>query len=233
VFDSAGHYQRTVPLLYRTNVRHIALAANGDILVLGVDPNYFLQRTNSCSLLHRYTQTGDHMTSFSPCPANVRSGQTSGAAWSRLNFEVDRGSIWIKGDSLYQMMPASGTVRVFDLARGRWTAEKVLEPPSDGGPAALAGYQADGPLLWRLLPLANGQYLAQWISGSSLSSGGGGGRTSLAVHDSSGNALARGEWASWTSAVPIYSDDDGSVTFAVGEAAGEIHLVHGQISFRR
>ena len=203
VFDRTGRYQRTIPLPQRS-VRHIALGANGEVFTLGLDTNFIRGRTDSCFLLGRYTQEGKLAAAFSPCPGH-------GAEIARLNTEIDRGSIWIKDGNLYQLMPLSRVVRVFDAKTGRWSAETTLEAPGLGVSE-----------LWRVLSLANGEYLAEWRDARVLT-----------VHNASGRVIARAENAELPSSVPITSDDHGAVTFLASDSQRGLYFIRTRVSIHR
>src|SRR6185312_8937068 len=52
VFDSNGHYARTIPLIPRIEVRHLAIDKDGNFYALGVDPDFFKWKANLCLLVH-------------------------------------------------------------------------------------------------------------------------------------------------------------------------------------
>ena len=231
IFDSAGHYQRTILLEPQVNVRHLALDSDGSLFVVGIDPAYFREAANSCYLLHKYTPSGQRTAAFSTCPVSFPAGSRvpSGPRWDRLSLEADRGRVWISGQYVYHLLPVSHEIRVFDKANGHLASEVVLDSPVSSAPS-LAGSEPSMSIVWRVLPLSAGGYLAQWSIGSFF------GQTQsrighVSLHDSRGRTTSSlGVRSPWTAAVPIYSGADGAITFLAGPPSGSVEFVRARVA---
>lgn len=231
VFGAAGRYERAIRLSPRTNVRHIAMGASGDLFILGIDPDYFRGLTNSCFLLHRYTADGNRLSSFSSCPPETSLARVvSGPQWERLNLEVDRGAVWLDGAYVYHLLPVSHRIRVFEEATGRLVREMLLPPP---GPAVPAGDELRSvgqlPLVWRALPLSDGRFFVHWMVRSAASRG----ETRsavMAMHDAQGKEISAAQGLPWQKAVPIVSNDDGTVTFLVRQPDNTVRVIRSEVS---
>jgi hypothetical protein len=228
VFDSRGYYERTIELAPRTNVRHIAMDEAGNIFVLGIDPAYYRRTADTCFLVHEYSPQGERLKAFSSCPADLaRTRQTSGPAWQELNLEIDRGRLWFSGGRLYQLLPASHQIRIFDPASGRPVGQVGLQSPvsaSEGSP---------GPIVWRIVQVAEGQYLAQWSVPKGAANGAGVARSlGLVLHDKSGSSLSNPAHLTGEAMVPLFANGDGTITFAVGRPNGTIRLARSAVSLQ-
>jgi len=221
VYDAGGHYQRTIVLAPRANIRHLALDASGNIFVLGIDPGYFLGATNSCLLVHKYTPDGERVTAFSGCP--IAPGErpiAGGPQFEQLNFEVDRGSIWVKNGRLYQVLPASRVVRVFDTVTGVGLSETSLQLP---GPGEVSPSDVDSAVAWRVLPMGQHGYLVlwsgQWKAQSSMAP-----KRFLSAHDEKGTALTPASYAPFSRGIPVAADVEGQIFILGPERDGTAGL---------
>ena len=227
VFNAQGIYERTIEFATRTNVRHIAIDDSGAIFVLGVDPAYFRGIENNCFLIHKYTPDGKRVTAFSDCPVDLARGrQTAGPAWDELNLEVDRGQLWLSHNRLYQLLPSSHQIRIFDPVLGTAIGQVNLGTP------APSEIEAEGRLVWRIVQAPNGRYVAQWslrqqpIRPEIMAR-----RFVLGLHDAAGRNLSSADaFQSGETIVPLFANADGSVTFAVGQARGSIRLTDALVT---
>jgi len=229
VFDSRGYYERTVEFVPRTNVRHIAMDEGGNIFVLGIDPAYYRGTAAACFLVHKYSPLGERIKAFSNCPADLAKGRlTSGPAWDELNLDVDRGRLWLNGGRLYQLLSASHQIRVFDPASGVQVGQVELQAPvRDSG--AGSGRQ----IVWRVVQAAGGEYLAQWSLPQGPSGGGANARSfAMVLHDSAGAGLSNPVSPAGEAMVPLFTNDDGTITFAVGRPNGAIRLTQSSVTLR-
>lgn len=220
VYDRDGHYERTIVLSPRTNIRHLAIDASGNMFVLGIDPGYFKGVTNLCLLIHKYTPDGNRVTAFSGCPIPQGDRTATGPQWEQLSFEVDRGSLWLEDGRLYHVLPASRTIRVFDPVTGLAVSEISLQPPQ----FEHLGITATGPgVAWRVLSRGRDGFLVVWSIPTTM------GRTSLVgAHDRSG--AARSGWqAPLRTGMPVASGPNGHVFVLSPQRDGTVSLLRGVI----
>ena len=245
VFDSAGRYLRTVSFTPGIGVRHIAVYGNGNVFALGIDPAYYRRTDPLCLLVHKYSPDGKRLTAFSSCPPELAGDKrTSGSGWNRLNQEVDRGRIWIDGSRLYHLLPFSHSIRVFDASTGSQVDDLELQGPSALEPPAAGGTEETGTaeMLWHVVRMTDGRYLARW----SMQSGAPGAAsvhpaTSMTVHivkGANGSTLRGGRVSHLGviassdrgAMVPVFAEEDGSVTCLVGNANGPVAFARVRIS---
>lgn len=220
VYDRDGHYLRTVVLSPRTNIRHLAIDASGNMFVLGIDPAYFKGASNLCLLVHKYSPEGNRVTAFSGCPIAAGDRTVNGPQWDLLSFEVDRGSLWIDNGKLYHVLPSSRVIRAFDTVTGVAVGETTLQPPELDDP----GTAATGPAVaWRVLPRGPDGFLVVWSVPTAM------GRTSfVAAHDRSGAAKS-GWHAPLRTGMPVASAPNGHVFVLNPQRDGTVSLVRGFI----
>ena len=205
VYGPDGRYERTISLTPRTNVRHLALDASGYLFVLGVDPEYFRGQVTTCFLVHKYTLDGRRVSAFSACPLASGERSTSGQRWDDLNFEIDRGSLWVQAGRVYHVLPAAHVIRVFDGLTGTAIDETRLEEPrlSD----ALDNTRT-GAVAWRVLPVGAEDYLVLW----SLKTSTGGRTRTLSAHRKDGAILGEDLQPVFQNGVPVIADETGHVS---------------------
>jgi hypothetical protein len=232
VFDSGGHYQRTVLLQPRTEVRHIALSDSGEIYVLGIDPAYFRHSTDSCFLVHRYTSNGARLAAFSACPTDVApERRTSGPAWEALKRETDRGSIWIKNNIFYHLLPFSHQIRTFEVGTERPLDTVDMAPP-DGAELqsdVVHTSRAFPSMIWRVVQFSDGRYLAHWSLASPDSANANRRLAVLTLHDGQGRLAVKSRQRPSFGGEPLWANEDGSVTFIVRQADGNAKLVRSAV----
>jgi len=220
VYDAGGHYQRTILLAPRANIRHLALDTSGNIFVLGIDPGYYRGGTNSCLLVHKYTPDGERVTAFSSCPITPGERDLSGPEWDRLSFEVDRGSIWIRNGRLYHVLPTSRVVREFDSVTGVGLSETSLQLPRTG---EVSLGDIDSAVAWRVLPMGHG-YLVLWSAGTSTL------RTSfLSAHDAKGVAATPASRTPLSQGIPVATDARGQLFLLSRESDGTVGLLRSAV----
>ncbi len=209
VLDSSGAYRRMIRLEPFVTVHSIAVSGAGEVFVAGMDPAFFRRRIRDCLLVHSYSAAGQRLRSFSACPEVLMRGPASAPGWARAKeFDVDRGRVWVKDDSVYHVLPGSRRLRVFSV-EGQLEREVTLQPPPSLPERWLHGATA-GDVIWRLLALPDGRFLAQWRH-----SRGGGGVTNvftyLSLHDPQGRAMVAATPAPWSRSWPVDAEPDGGV----------------------
>ncbi len=218
VYDAQGNYERSIVLSPRTNIRHLALDKSGNIFVLGVDPSYFKGASNLCLLVHKYGPDGKRLTAFSGCP--IPPNERTESRWRDLNFEVDRGSLWLEDGKLYQVLPVSRLVRVFEPQTGMAVAEVSLRPPQ----SEEVGSTTTGPgIAWRVISRGHDGFLVVWSATTDS------GRTSyVTAHDQSGVAIA--SWRNpFTVGMPVATATNGQVLVLAPERDGTVGLLRGVV----
>lgn len=138
--------------------RHIAFREDGSFVVLGIDAGFFRGREDRCELLHVYSSDGRRLRSFSACPDHGQAGASparrNGVDFELLKPDVDHGQLWLAGDRIHQVLPATRELRVFS-ASGE-PAGVVRFPPPEG----LGGQVS----IRKLFSLAGGRFLVAWMS---------------------------------------------------------------------
>jgi hypothetical protein len=219
VYDTEGRYERTIVLSPRSNMRHLAMDASGNLFVLGIDPGYFRGVSNLCLLVHKYSPDGNRVTAFSSCPIPAGDRSVQGPAWEQLSFEVDRGSLWIENGKLYHVLPSSGVIRVFDPTTGLGLGEIALRLPQSDELASLA----TGPsVAWRVLSRGSDGFLVVWSVPTAA------GRTSVLVtHDRSGKPT--GPRSRVRTGMPVASAPNGHIFFLSPQPDGTVGLLRGLV----
>jgi len=191
VFDSNGHYARTIPLIPRIEVRHLAIDKDGNFYALGVDPDFFKWKANLCLLVHKYGPDGKRLTAFSACPPNLILRQPNsavpGPGFDTLNKETSLGKVSVIGGVVYNELAVSHRVRAFDLS-GKQLLDTVLEPAAAGVTNSPDPTASSLDILRRVLPLPNNRFLSEWVH-TEKSGGARQNARSIAIHDSSGRKL--------------------------------------------
>lgn len=228
VFSPAGPYEQWVALKPSVEVRHIAVDALGNFYVLGMDPAYFRQETDSCNLIHKYSPDGRHLASFSPCPQPepVRGERMQiGPGFRRLQAEADRGQVWLAGPNVYHLLPLSRALRIFE-ADGEVVRVVTLEPPwLELGPPGLAVEI----WIWSLGILPDGSHVVEWLrseqDGSRVMNS-----RHRTVHDSQGRLVSSPQPVRASTGTLLFSDNRGDCYFLTREETGRILLQRSRLS---
>ncbi|HLH32815.1 MAG TPA: hypothetical protein VKY31_16555, partial [Terriglobia bacterium] len=220
VLDTNGNFKKLISLHQRTEIRHMVVGSDGSLYVLGSDSAYFNRQTDTCYLLHKYTQDGDRVAAFSTCPdpgGNLRQPGTlvPGKGYDQLMHETQRGSVWLNGDSVFQLLPYAHEIREFSLS-GAAKGKTVLDMPPNS---------QVGDIAFQVFPRTDGTRLVVWmhmeVTGlNSISSG-----KYMALHDgTSGRALSLALPAVTGGIVPFVADSNGQL-FGLARAQGGGFLV--------
>jgi hypothetical protein len=206
VFGREGRLTRLVKLEPRTEARKLTIGGDGSLYVLGVDPGFFNRKIDECYLLHKYTPQGQRVVSFSSCPNVNTLRQTGtirpGSGFARLIEETQRGSIWLKGETVYQLLPHSQEIRKFSTS-GAFQSSVVFDLPHAGHP---------GDIALQAFERNDGTFLVVWLrqeqTGTNTVSSG----KYLAVHDGvSGRVLSQIKPVRRGDAAPFASDGNGGI----------------------
>lgn len=226
IFDANGRYTSTVQFAMQCSPEGIEVDSKGNFLVLGVEGAYLRGTKKDCYLLHRFTSTGEHVGSFSRCPAVRLSEQHvpghPSSAGEALRMEAEDGRLWIHNGLTYHMLPLSRLVRIFD-ADGGLHREVTLTPPESASLLATGGMTADPSRVQvrRIIPMIDGSYLVEWLHSEQVSSSGMRRTTFLAVHSQDGYPLSTATHPPARPSIPILCDNDGRILFLhLNQASG-------------
>jgi hypothetical protein len=168
VFSNSGRYLKTILLNPAVEIENMARGSDGSLYILGVDPSSRL-------LVHKYTGDGRRVTAFSE----------GGPA------EALRGLLWIDGNLIYQILPASRRLRVFD-ASGKTLRDVAIERPQNA-PASIQ----------TAVPAAKGRFVVEWAAAGTYIA-----PRYLSLHDENGRAISAATPEPEGSAV-IFADSAG------------------------
>jgi hypothetical protein len=219
-----GSLDRLIVLKQRVEIRHVAVDANGSLYVLGVDPAYFNRRIDDCYILHKYTAQGERIASFSTCPRTARLRQPGsivpGPGIDELMHETQRGSIWLKGDSVFQLLPYAHELRQFSL-NGTLQNRLVLDLPPQG---------QSGDIPVQIFPRTDGTFVVIWLHKEIAELNTIGSGKYMALHDAaSGRALTIGTPVLATSGIPFFSDKGGRL-FALARGDNRYEVKRADVS---
>lgn len=164
--------------------RHVVVRDDGTFVVLGIDGGFFLGREDGCNLLHVYTADGVRLNSLSPCPDHGVAGSSpsrrDGVDFELLTKDVDHGQLWLDGDRLYHLLPATREIRIFSPSNHLLGGIRLQAPDR----------AASGWTVRRLFPLRHG-YLLFWMMRKAVSGGIQIGDVVAGFHDLDGNLRSR------------------------------------------
>lgn len=164
--------------------RHVVVRDDGTFVVLGVDGGFFFGRENRCDLLHVYSADGVRLNSLSPCPDHGVAGSSpsrrDGVDFELLKEDVDHGQLWLDGDRVYHLLPATREIRIFSSSNHLLRRTR-LEAPDRA---------ASGWTVRRLFALQHG-YLLFWMMRKSVSGGAQISDVVAGFHDLDGNLRSR------------------------------------------
>ncbi len=230
VLNPDGTRRRAVVLSPPVEIRRVAAGQDGMFYVLGLDAAYFRSSEAGCRLVHKYSPDGKRLASFSSCPRTAGPASSS-ATIRRLNQEVELGHLWTGNGSVYHALPFSRELRVF-TAGGRLVRRMRLEPPERNSlPSryALAGEGSAGEYVWRIVPLAGGNFVVQWVH-SQPQGAGWRNLPYLALHDARGLALSRPRPLPWKRSGLAFSDGDGFCWFLRWVSPERSELIRTKVS---
>jgi len=225
VLNSEGAAQRVIPLVPPVDAARIALDDQGNVFVLGIDPDFFYNRASSCLLVHKYSSDGHRSVSFSEAPQawNLRGRGNGhpGPDIGRLRTETDRGHLWVSDGLVCHLLPLSRTLRVFDSS-GMLVREIRLQSPDT---------RSDRDLIWNLFPISDQHLLVDWVHEEPAEHGLTRGRH-LCVHDSNGAPISA--LASWREVPgpPIGCDRSGVCVLVARPTPGVRELINVSVRLR-
>ncbi len=174
----------SVRLMPPVMARHLVVRDDGSFVVLGIDGEFFTGREERCQLLHLYSPDGRRLSSLSPCPDHGLAGSSAsrrdGVDFHLLKEDVDQGQLWLEGDTLFHLLPASREVRTFSSAQLLLRRVRLQAPGAD----------ASRWVVRKLFPLEDA-YLVFWMSHGELSPGTVVGDGVAALHDRDGGLRSR------------------------------------------
>ena len=238
VFEPDGRYSHTIELGLQGSPEHIAVDADGNIFVLGLEAGYIRGTARECRLLHRFAPDGKLLESFSPCPEAPPPGEVGRNQWPalrrRLSEEAERGDLFIRGGRLFHVLPLARTVRIF-AGGSRLLQEVAFVPPASSRLLAEAGMRADpaGSRISRLVPLPDGRFLVEWLQIEPVGPSGQRRTTFLALHGPDGRHLSEAAHPpAGRPSIPIDCDWEGRVLFLHlnPEGSGRVELVRAALS---
>ncbi|MCC7176742.1 MAG: hypothetical protein IT159_16220 [Bryobacterales bacterium] len=153
VWNPQGRYERTIRLDPPVEVRHIALGDNGDLFVLGMDPDHYKGLRPENFLVHKYTPSGRRLASFSQTSLRAPIA-AKGGVHRDLTTEADRGKLWMQDGTLWQMQPVTRGLRAFSLD-GRLLREVRFAPPTETGSGTA--------WIWNVFKVSGDQFLVDWV----------------------------------------------------------------------
>lgn len=181
---SADGRTSTVRLTPPVEARHLVVRGDGSFVVLGTDAEFFFRRETHCHLLHLYGSDGQRRSSFSACPDYGLAGSSptrrDGIDYRLLKEDVDHGQLWLEGDSLFHLLPASREIRSFSLPQLAARVVRLQAPPT----------QARRWIVRRLFPLTNA-YLVYWMGRTPVSPNAEAGEVVAVLHNRDGGFLSR------------------------------------------
>lgn len=217
VIDASGSYKRGVELTPAVNARHLVVLGTGDLVILGSDPEFYRGTAPHDYLLHRFLVSGRRIKSFSDraLSADARAAGAPGSSWEAAKEDVDQGQIFEQDNLLYQVLPRSRLVRVFDEA-GTLVRSAPLQPPAVGGTRS--------DRVWRLVVLADGRYLVHWVRSTT---NGNVTRNApyLCLHDAQGVAISTATQQPWPRSFPVFSDSAATCYFLRSLPGGGVDLI--------
>lgn len=238
VFEPDGRYSHTIELRLWCSPEHIAVDADGNIVVLGLEAGYVRGRREECRLLHRFAPDGKLLESFSSCPEAPPPGEVDRsqrpALRRRLSEEAERGDLFIRGGKIFQVLPQARTVRIF-AGGSRLLQEVSFVPPESSRLLAEAGMRADpaGSRISRVVPLPDGRFLVEWLQIEPVGSSGQRRTTFLALHGPDGRPLSEAAHPpAGRPSIPVDCDWEGRVLFLHlnPEGSGRVELVRASLS---
>lgn len=225
VLDNNGNFNRLIRLHQRSEIRHVTVGNDGSLYVLGIDPAYFNRLTNSCYLLHKYTTQGDRIASFSPCPdvTNLRQPGSivPGKGFDQLMQETQRGSVWLKGESAFHLLPYAHELREFS-SDGKAKGKIVLDVPPPGQPSDIAA---------QVFPRTDGTLLTIWLHMEMTGLNAFNSAKYMSLHGGDGRALSVGTPVRADDGVPFLADENGQV-FALARGQRGYRINHADVALR-
>ncbi|MEP6716447.1 MAG: hypothetical protein ABJC09_12830 [Terriglobia bacterium] len=231
VLDRNGVYTRTITLSPRVEARHLTIDREGNLYVLGMNTDYFSGKTDLCMMIHKYTPGGTRVTAFSDCPAGYslrnQTGLTPGPDLSKLNRDINLGSVWFQNGLIYHVLADLHTVKTFDTS-GRQVKQIQFEPPSAALTTPADPTVASSDEIRRVVPISGGRFMLEWlhadVSGSTRHSG-----RVLSIHDTDGKLLTSAFAPASASAV-LFSDEAGSAYMLRRNISASHELVRVNVS---
>lgn len=238
VFEPDGRFSHTIELRLWCSPEHIAVDADGTIVVLGLEAGYVRGTARECRLLHRFALDGKHLESFSSCPDAPAPGEVDRNQWPalrrRLSEEAERGDLLIRAGKMFHLLPQARTVRIF-AGGSRLLQEVSFVPPESSRLLAEAGMRADpaGSRISRIVPLPDGRFVVEWLQIEAVGSSGQRRTTFLALHTPDGRPLSEAAHPpAGRPSIPIDCDEEGRVLFLHLNPAGSgsVELVRAALS---
>ncbi|HXG35040.1 MAG TPA: hypothetical protein VNJ11_16865 [Bryobacteraceae bacterium] len=225
---SAGGRVSSVRLMPPVMARHVAVRDDGSFVVLGIDGGFFSGRENRCHLLHVYSADGRRLDSLSPCPDHGVAGSSAsrreGVDFHLLQQDVDPGQLWLDGDRLCHLLPASREIRIFSASHLLLRTIRLQAPDSG----------ARGLVVRRLLPLQDG-YLVFWMSRRGLATQTETVAVVAALHDLDGGLRSRPASArEFGSLRPVAVTEHGElICWQQDTASGNRYIVTARVALWR
>jgi len=218
IFDADGRHVATVELPVRTAPERILVHPSGDLIVLGLDADYFNGRKPDCFLLHRVNLQGQLVRSFSPCPLPMEGLPGAGALrvpTADLREEVGRkADLWMTGRDLFHLLPVSRRLRIFE-SEGELKREVVFSLPERSELLARFGLRSQPAQtqVSKVVCLPTGTFLVEWLHIERVAAWRERRLTYLALHDSDGVPVTAASDPPASPSVPIGADAQGRVLF--------------------